>query len=377
MPFNSKKSFEQLITMTDFENLKQIVGKRFPFYDIQQTKQGIAFFCNIDKKEFNTQFSSLREELVELNFIPIFRNEHGEDILYIVKKPNIKQKPFWVNVLLLIATIITTLITGSLLELGYGDLQSVPNIIEVFQPQNILAGALFFSLPLMSILFIHEMGHYYFSKRHHLQTSFPFFIPIPPILPGFNIGTFGALISSNDPMPDKKTLFDVGISGPLAGFIVALPITIIGIFTSNVVPFSSLPSGETILGTSLLFSILSSVFLSIPEGFAVDLNAIAFAGWIGLLITSINLLPAGQLDGGHIFRSVLGDKQKYAGWIAVIIMVFTGWWFFAFIILLLTGIDHPPPLNDQSELDNSRKLLFFVAIAILILCFIPFPISIT
>jgi membrane-associated protease RseP (regulator of RpoE activity) len=375
MPLNSKKHFEQYITMTEFDSLKQIVGKRFPFYDIQQTKQGIAFFCNIDKKEFNTQFTSLREDLIEYNFIPIYRNEHGEDILYIVKKPNIKQKPFWVNILLLIATIITTLLTGSLLELGYGDLQTVPNIIEVFQPQNLLAGAVFFSLPLMSILFIHEMGHYYFSKRHHLQTSFPFFIPIPPILPGFNIGTFGALISSSDPMPDKKTLFDVGISGPLAGFIIAVPITIIGIFTSNVVPFTSLPSGETILGTSLLFSILSSVFLSIPEGFAVDLNAIAFAGWIGLLITSINLLPAGQLDGGHIFRSVLGDKQKYAGWIAVIIMVFTGWWFFAFIILLLVGVEHPPPLNDQSELDYIRKILFFVAIAILILCFIPFPIS--
>ncbi len=377
MPPKSKNSFEQEITSLDFDFLKQVVGKRFPFYDIQQTKQGIAFFCNIDKKEFNDHFSSLRKDLTDFNYIPIYRKEHGEDILYIVKKPNIKQKPFWVNGLLLIATIFTTLVTGSLLEIGYGDLQSVPNIIEVFQPQNLFAGALFFSLPLMSILFIHEMGHYYFSKRHHLQTSFPFFIPIPPILPGFNIGTFGALISSSDPMPDKKTLFDVGISGPLAGFFVAVPITIIGIFTSNVVPFSSLPSGETILGTSLLFSILSSVFLNIPEGFAVDLNAIAFAGWIGLLITSINLLPAGQLDGGHIFRSVLGDKQKYAGWAAVIIMVFTGWWFFAFIILLLTGIEHPPPLNDQSELDTTRKILFFVAIAILILCFIPFPISIT
>jgi membrane-associated protease RseP (regulator of RpoE activity) len=178
-------------------------------------------------------------------------------------------------------------------------------------------------------------------------------------------------------MPNKNTLFDVGISGPVAGFLIAVPVTIIGIFTSDVVSISSLPTGETVLGTSLLFSILSSVLLSIPEGFALDLNSVAFAGWIGLLITSINLLPAGQLDGGHIFRAVLGEKQKYAGWAAVIIMVFTGWWFFAFIILLLIGVEHPPPLNDESELDPSRRLLFFIAIAILILCFIPFPISIT
>lgn len=361
----------------DIDFLKQAVARRFPFYDMKPTKQGIAFFCNIDKSVFNDRFSSLRSQLASQGYIPLFQHEHGEDIIYIIEKPRRKEKPVWMNMLLLIATVITTLVTGSLLELGYGDLQSVPNILEVFHPGNLLAGAIFFSLPLMSILFIHEMGHYYFSKRHQLQTSLPFFIPVPPILPGFNIGTFGALISSGDPMPDKKTLFDVGISGPVAGFIVAVPVTIIGLLTSEIVQVTNLPAGETVLGTSLLFTILSNVFLSIPEGFALDLNSVAFAGWIGLLITSINLLPAGQLDGGHIFRAVLGDKQKYVGWIAVIIMVFSGWWFFAFIILLLVGVEHPPPLNDESELDPARKALFFVAVAILILCFIPFPLSIT
>jgi membrane-associated protease RseP (regulator of RpoE activity) len=175
-------------------------------------------------------------------------------------------------------------------------------------------------------------------------------------------------------MPDKKALFDVGISGPLAGFIVAVPVTIIGIITSDVVSVSSITTGETVLGTSLLFYILSTLFVDLPTNFALDLNAVAFAGWIGLLITSINLLPAGQLDGGHIFRAVLGEKQKYAGWIAVIIMVFTGWWFFALIIILLIGMVHPPPLNDNTGLDLKRKILFFVAVGILILCFIPFPI---
>ena len=136
----------------------------------------------------------------------------------------------------------------------------------------------------------------------------------------------------------------------------------------------SIVSGETILGSSLLFELLSSIFVTIPEGFALTLNPIAFAGWIGLLITSINLLPAGQLDGGHIFRAIFGDKQKYAGWIAVFIMVFTGWIFFAFIIILLIGMNHPPPLNDEGSLDLKRKLLFIVAVAILVLCFIPYPI---
>jgi len=113
---------------------------------------------------------------------------------------------------------------------------------------------------------------------------------------------------------------------------------------------------------------------TIPEGFALNMNSTAFAGWVGLLITSINLLPAGQLDGGHIFRAVLGEKQKYVGWIAVFIMIFTGWTFFAIIIVLMMGMMHPPPLNDDTDIDMKRKVLFFVALAILILCFIPFPI---
>jgi membrane-associated protease RseP (regulator of RpoE activity) len=227
----------------------------------------------------------------------------------------------------------------------------------------------------MSILFVHEMGHYFTSKKHGIKTSLPFFIPIPPILPGFNIGTFGALISSSDPMPNKKALFDVGISGPLAGFIIAIPVTAIGIATSEIVPISDFSHGEVFLGSSFLFIILSNMVHTIPEGFALNMNSTAFAGWVGLLITSINLLPAGQLDGGHIFRAVLGEKQKYVGWIAVFIMIFTGWTFFAIIIVLMMGMMHPPPLNDDTDIDMKRKVLFFVALAILILCFIPFPIS--
>ena len=106
------------------------------------------------------------------------------------------------------------------------------------------------------------------------------------------------------------------------------------------------------------------------------MNPILFAGWVGLLITSINLLPAGQLDGGHIFRAVFGEKQKYIGWAAVGIMVFTGWIFFAIIIIFMMGMMHPPPLNDDTDLDIKRKLLFIVALAMLILCYIPYPIHI-
>lgn len=358
----------------DMEFLKNQVGIHFPFYEIKTTQNAVLFYCNIDEKNLERHFESLRNNLSSSGYLPLLRYEKGEQILYILKKPEKKMKPIWVNIALLIATLITTILTGSLLHMGFADIQSLPDVMTIFLPENLFYGTVLFSLPLISILFVHEMGHYFFSKKHNLHTSLPFFIPVPPILPGFNIGTFGALISSHDPMPDKKALFDVGISGPLAGFIVAVPVTIIGIITSDVVSVSSITTGETVLGTSLLFYILSTLFVDLPTNFALDLNAVAFAGWIGLLITSINLLPAGQLDGGHIFRAVLGEKQKYAGWIAVIIMVFTGWWFFALIIILLIGMVHPPPLNDNTGLDLKRKILFFVAVGILILCFIPFPI---
>ena len=382
-PFVKKQNLPIIqLTPDDIEFVKGEVGQHFPFYDLRLQDVTIVFFCTIDSTSLESEFEALRKRLSARGFIPFLRNEHGEYLLYVTKKPRQKEKPIWVNLALLIATIITTVLTGSLLDISmgstvtYSDIQSLPNILLLFEPQHLINGALLFSFPLMSILFIHEMGHYFVSKKHNLVTSLPFFIPIPPILPGFNIGTFGALISSSDPMPNKKALFDVGISGPLAGFIVAIPVTIIGLMTSNAIPIASIGQGDTVLGSSLLFVLLSSIFAPLPPEFVLDLNPIAFAGWIGLLITSINLLPAGQLDGGHIFRAVLGDKQKYAAWIAVFIMIFTGWIFFAILVMFLIGTMHPPPLNDNTELDIKRKLLFFVAVAILVLCFIPDPIYI-
>ncbi len=326
----------------------------------------------------NTDFkqNNLWTPLSEKGYIPMLKYVKGEHIIYVIRKSKKKEKPVWVNISLLIATIITTSLTGSILHMGYNDIWNIPRIMDVFMPENLFNGILLFAFPLMSILFVHEMGHYFISKKHGIATSLPFFIPIPPIMPSFNIGTFGALISSRDPMPNRKALFDVGISGPLAGFIVAVPVTIIGILYSHPAPLAEPAAGEVILGGSLFFTFLSTNILNISAGTPIDLSLIAFAGWVGLLITSINLLPAGQLDGGHIFRAFLGEKQKWAGWIAVMIMIFTGWFFFAIIIMFMMGMQHPPPLNDATPLDLKRKLLFFIALVILVVCYIPYPISI-
>jgi len=363
----------------DLEYLKSEVGQRFPFYDVRFNPNGVAFFCRVDKEILEEKFDSLRLSLSEKGYIPILKYERGEHILYIIKKQKRKEKPIWINILLLIATIITTIITGSIICAGNFDIWSMPNPIEVLKPENLLRGAFLFSLPLMTILFVHEMGHYFTSKKHGIKTSLPFFMPIPPIIPSFNIGTMGAVISSRDPMPNKKALFDVGISGPIAGLLVAIPVTAIGIATAKIVPivpYENLPAGEVIFNSSFLIDGLVNLILDIPTGYTIDMNPILFAGWVGLLITSINLLPAGQLDGGHIFRAFLGEKQKYASWAAIIIMIFTGWMFFAIIIMFMLGTKHPPPLNDDTDIDIKRKLLFIVALAILILCYIPYPIQV-
>jgi len=370
--FNQKDN-----TNSDVELLKEEVAQRFPFYDMRWNDNTVAFFCRIDKEVLEEKFDELRKSLSKKGYIPMLRYENGEHIIYVVKKPKRKEKPIWVNIVLMVAVIITTVLTGSILYQGYYDIWSMPDLMTIFNFENLLFGGLLFALPLFSILFIHEMGHYFISKKHNIATSFPFFIPVPPILPYFNIGTFGAIISSREPMPNKKALFDVGFAGPIAGFMVAIPITIIGIATAKVVPqvgINELSTGTTVFGSSLLIDILVKIIHNLPANLTIDMNPVLFAGWVGLLITSINLLPAGQLDGGHIFRAVLGKNQKYIAWGAIFVMIFTGWWFFAFFIMFAIGTTHPPPLNDNSELGVKRKLIFLLAIAILVLCFIPYPI---
>src|SRR6266511_93564 len=208
-------------------------------------------------------------------------------------------------------------------------------------------GSLFFSLPLLTILGSHEMGHYLVAKRYKVQASLPFFLPsLPPL------GTLGAFISLRDPIPNRRALLDIGVSGPLVGFAIAIPVTLAGLALSTASP--SLPpsvAGEQIQA-SLLFNFLS-LFFPLPDSFVM--HPLAFAGWVGLFVTAINLLPAGQLDGGHVARALLGSRQLYLSWSAILILFglslfYPGWFLFGFLIFIL-GVRHPPPLNDLTRLD--------------------------
>jgi membrane-associated protease RseP (regulator of RpoE activity) len=356
----------------DIELLQKEVGKHFPFYDVKYNIQTIAFFCRIDEETLEEKFELLRQSLSTKGFIPMIRFEKGEHIIYVIRKPPSKKKPLWINLALLVATIFTTTLAGSIQWMGMDN----ASLIDIFTPSYLWNGFLFFSIPLMSILGIHEMGHYFISKRHKVDASLPYFIPLPP---PFILGTLGALISTREPIPNRKALLDIGVSGPLCGFLVAIPVSFLGFFFMQQNPMVMPAESE---GFTIVFPLLLqwiSSFFVIPENLII--HPTLFAGWVGIFLTAVNLLPAGQLDGGHIARALLKDKHKYASW-AVIILLFAlglyyaGWLFFAFIILFMIGTHHQPPLNEIDPLGTKRQVIGVVALLIFLLSFAPIPISI-
>ncbi len=243
-----------------------------------------------------------------------------------------------------------------------------------------LTNGILYSLSIIAILLAHEMGHYLMCRKYGIDATLPYFIPMP--LPPF--GTMGAFIKIKSPIPDKRALFDVGIAGPLAGFIVTIPILIIGLFHSAFIPKPQTEAAGFYMGESILFSKLAEIVLGIePEGYDTLLHPMAYAGWAGLFVTALNLLPIGQLDGGHVIYALFGYQKSqdiYKLSLAAFIVVCAIWyigWFLLIVLLLLFGLKHPPLMNDYLELDPKRKILAYLTLAIFILSFIPIPFHLT
>ncbi len=225
----------------------------------------------------------------------------------------------------------------------------------------------------MAILLAHESGHWLMSRRHGVKASLPYFIPFP--LPPF--GTLGAVIRMKSPMTTRKALLDIGAAGPFAGLVVAIPVTIVGLLHSEVVEGSI---GEGVpLGSSLLFHLLIWLVKGpIPSGQEVVLHPLAYAGWVGLFVTALNLLPIGQLDGGHILYSLIGQKSLKVfkltlGAFGLICIIFYRGWFLLILLLLLFGLRHPPPLDSVTPLGRKRVAVGLLAFVIFFLCFTPKP----
>jgi len=289
-----------------------------------------------------------------------------------VKKENKK-----LNLFLFILTFLTTTLTGAMLA-GNDPFVTLKGLTSGFP----------YAIAIMTILGAHEMGHYLYAKKNRIYATLPYFIPF--FIPGFSFGTFGAFIKMRSPIPDKKALFDVGVAGPVAGFVVSLFFLILGFillpdldgvktYVTQIHEWSETGEGALTLGGSLLFNIIQKFmgcdYLPMYEIYHFPF---IFAGWIGLLVTALNLMPIGQLDGGHISYALLGKKAKYvaiAAFIALALLNFysTNWIIWTILILLIIRLKHPPTLNDTIELDSSRTMLAWISYLIFITCFSPMP----
>jgi len=236
-------------------------------------------------------------------------------------------------------------------------------------------GGIAYSIVIILILLGHEMGHYFMSRRYGIRATLPFFLPFP--LPPF--GTLGAVIRMEGPIPSRRALFDTGIAGPLTSFFLSLPAVLTGLRLSKFIPASQI-RGETIrLADPLLFSLIHYLFIQeVPNHHEVILHPIAYAGWVGLFVTALNLLPIGQLDGGHIAYALFGRKTRKVSSIVIAITAFififySIAWFLLLILMILFGLKHPTPLDDQTPLGARRKLIGGVALLILFLSFTPAP----
>ena len=270
------------------------------------------------------------------------------------------------HILLFILTFMTTLLAGAYFTEG---------VIPWQNPEKIYLG-LPFSLTLLFILLTHEFAHYFMSRRHNIPVTFPYFIPAPTI-----VGTFGAIIKMRPPILNRRSLIDIGASGPIVGFAAAVIAVIIGLTLSEVRPSEGLHTGLS-LGDSILFSFLTRLVLNInPDKYDIFLHPVAFAGWFGLLVTSVNLLPIGQLDGGHIAYALLGEKHKIVSKMMIPVLIVLGilffyGWILVAVLMFLMGHRHPPVIYPQMPLDGKRKILGWISLAIFIITFTPMPISV-
>jgi len=247
-----------------------------------------------------------------------------------------------------------------------------------------LIDGLSFSISLLFILIAHEMGHYVACRIYWVDATLPFFIPTPPMIGP--AGTFGAFIRIKSPMPSRRAVFDIGVAGPIAGFIALIPVAIIGVLRLQEIPASRLEiPGDISFADPLFMRLLGAIFGHDPT-VSVG-NPFFYAAWVGLLVTALNLIPSGQLDGGHAIYAVLGKKAHFfTGRIAFVIMSalsIIGFVFYnspsGFLVAVLLGVmlrvRHPDPY-DQTPLDTKRKLIALLTLVIFVLCFTPFPIRI-
>jgi membrane-associated protease RseP (regulator of RpoE activity) len=347
----------QTFQQADFEEITQLVAAEFQIEE-SLMEQGTPTYYLVWPQETKQAFLRLLTRLEERKLIAFLRKVDNRVVLRVVPKPPVKSSNPRTNIILLLATIATTFITGYLSFTNTG-------------MHPIVSGAIF-SAAILLVLGIHEMGHKITANKKKIDATSPYFIPGPPPL-----GTLGAVIMQKSLPRNRDALFDVGANGPIAGFIVALVFSAVGLLL--LIPAPMPPDAGTLDLMPTSWILLSRVFSSLnllpqaPADGVLLLHPITWAGWAGMVVTMLNLLPAAMLDGGHVARSTLaGDKSRmiltFAS-VALLLLVGTEFMVMAFLIVFMSMFKHPGPLDDVSGLSRNRKLLTVALIAVFVLAF--------
>jgi len=279
----------------------------------------------------------------------------------------------WLHLLLFLATCLSTISIGALLMAEFNGIPTETVIQEISErPWTILRGWPF-ALTIMTFLFAHEMGHYLTCRYYGIDATLPYFIPFPSL-----VGTMGAFIKIRSPIFDRRSLLDVGIAGPIAGFVIAVAALTISMGYGRFVEVEEL-NNSILLGEPLVFKVIAfATGMRPPAGMDVYMHPVSFAAWFGFLATALNLLPAAQLDGGHVTYAIFLGRHRWIS-IAVVatlvplaIFYWAGWWVWV-VLLLLLRLRHPPTIDDSIPLQRRHYVLGWIGLAMLILCFTPAP----
>jgi len=335
-------------------------------------QQGVEVFRGRLKESPESAYQRLKAETGE--FVPLLQEDKELGAAVVLMPKSVEQAAYehatrpWINWTLLGATLLTTTWAGA-----------AHQGVNLLQEPGRFAVGLPYSLALMAILGIHELGHYVTAKRHGIRVTPPYFIPVP-----FALGTFGAFIQMKSPTENRRALFDVAIAGPLAGLVIAVPALLIGLQTSEVIPpdtGQTLPAGGTSAGSSVLLALLAKLVLgdALEYGCLLRFSPMAFAGWLGVFITGLNLLPIGQLDGGHMARGMFGSRlgntiSTVAMWSLLLLSLFVwpGLFMWALIVFFIAGRG-TPPLNDLTPISAGRRWLGYATFLILLAILAPLP----
>jgi membrane-associated protease RseP (regulator of RpoE activity) len=333
--------------LKDYELIGEHISNYFDLGGFYSTPDGSFFVIN---DYDNNKFAMLIKDMDKIGYIPFMESYNGNYRIGIAEKKDQGESRNHINVILFVATLATTI---------YAGYRFAGSIWDGFA----FAGAL------LAILGVHESAHYFAAKKHDVKSTLPYFVPAPTL-----IGTFGAVINVKSPIPNNNALFDLGFSGPLAGIIVAIPVLIIGIYYSNIVP---IVSGSMLFSPPPIMAIIMYFMLPpIPSGYELQIHPIAFAGWVGIIVTLLNLMPVAFLDGGHIVRSLFNERiHRIISVIGVIVTLLLGWIPMAILMMLILVLNrrHPGALDNVSKITSWRKVLAVLMLIIFILCLTPVP----